>query len=142
MRGSIMDGWRALNNTALGTLSIGSYQTATAIFPGFAYLLQGTTGGTPLASPAAGDAVFYYQPIEGTRVMRLAWGTANAQPITLAFWSAHHRPGLYSLAIRNGASNRSYWRPTRKTLPTYRNTTSLPSPATRQGHGPRTILPG
>ena len=36
------------------------------------------------------------------------WGTPSAQPITLCFWSAHHRPGLYSGSIRNGAANRSY----------------------------------
>jgi hypothetical protein len=42
------------------------------------------------------------------RCARLAWGTANAQPITLAFWSYHHRAGLYSGSVRNGATNRSY----------------------------------
>ena len=39
---------------------------------------------------------------------RLAWGTANAQPITIGFWSAHHRTGLYSGSVRNNAANRSY----------------------------------
>jgi hypothetical protein len=48
------------------------------------------------------------QPIEGYRIARLAWGTTNAQPITIGFWSCHYRPGLYSGAIRNGANNRSY----------------------------------
>ena len=39
---------------------------------------------------------------------RLAWGTASAQPITIAFWSNHTVTGVYSVAVRNGATNRAY----------------------------------
>ena len=63
---------------------------------------------TAQASLGANDLAFIFQPIEGYRAARLGWGTANAQPITIGFWSAHHRTGLYSGSVRNGASNRSY----------------------------------
>jgi hypothetical protein len=56
----------------------------------------------------AGDSYTIFQVIEGWRVARLAWGTGNAQPITIGFWSAHHRTGLYSGTIRNSPPTRSY----------------------------------
>ena len=56
----------------------------------------------------AGDGVAVSQGIEGYRVSRLAWGTASANPITIAFWSKHHRIGVYSVWINNAANNRSY----------------------------------
>jgi hypothetical protein len=47
--------------------------------------------------------------IEGYRFTRLGWGTSNALPLTIAFWSAHERPGIYSVAVRNpSAYNRTY----------------------------------
>jgi hypothetical protein len=49
-----------------------------------------------------------FQPIEGYRTARLAWGTPNAQPITIGFWSSHNRTGSYSVAVVNGSSTRSY----------------------------------
>ena len=49
-----------------------------------------------------------YTSIEAYRVTRLAFGTASAQPITIAFWTAHHRTGLYSGIVRNSAANRNY----------------------------------
>jgi len=51
-------------------------------------------------------AIAHY--IEGYRAARLAWGTANAVPITVCFWSNHSRAGLYTGAIRNAAADRSY----------------------------------
>jgi hypothetical protein len=79
----------------------------TNIAPGFARSL-GVSVQTPEVSLGASDAAQIYQSIEGYRVARLAWGTANAQPITLGFWTMHHRPGLYSGAITNSAGNRCY----------------------------------
>ena len=59
-------------------------------------------------SPAAGNYCIFLQYIEGYRVARLSWGSANAQPITFAFWVQATRPGNYSGAIANGAFDRSY----------------------------------
>jgi hypothetical protein len=49
-----------------------------------------------------------YQAIEGTLVSRLGWGTASAQPLTIAFWAQHNRVGTYSVSVRNAALTRSY----------------------------------
>jgi hypothetical protein len=60
-------------------------------------------------SLAAGDFDFLNTKIEGYRAARLAWGTANAQPITISFWTRHHRPGTYTVSIRNApTNNRAY----------------------------------
>lgn len=62
-------------------------------------------------SPASGDYLFFKCPIEGFRIARLAWGTANAQPISIGFWFRCGVAGTFSLAIRNSANNRSYVTP-------------------------------
>ena len=79
-----------------------------SLFKGFEnYITVNITGAGP-ATPAAADYVFLRQPIEGWRTARLAWGTANASPITIAFWSGHQVAGVYPFAIQNSANNRSY----------------------------------
>lgn len=61
------------------------------------------------AQPAmlAGDYVILTQYIEGWRLERLAWGTANAQPLTIGFWSDHSRIGLYAGTVKNSDGTRS-----------------------------------
>jgi hypothetical protein len=102
--GYICDNWQ-LGKT--GTMVVSASQLAGANFPGFINFIQLAVS-TAEAAIAGGDFVHIYQQIEGFRIARLAWGTANAQPITLGFWSQHVRTGLYSGVIRNGAGNRAY----------------------------------
>jgi hypothetical protein len=73
-------------------------------FPGLAAM----TVGTAAASLAAGDYTVLSQYIEGTRCARLQWGSANALPLTLCFWSAHHRTGVYGGSLRNSTGTRTY----------------------------------
>jgi len=82
-------------------------QQATSPFPGTAKALR---IGIATAQPTlgAGDELSIVLPIEGTRAARLAFGTADAAPLSLGFWFSAHRPGTYSGAIRNGANNRSF----------------------------------
>ena len=113
---------------------LGSGTTSTSgkyICDGYVVYKSGTmvfSAGTSLAAPAAagitgilylvistaqptlggGDYLVINHPIEGWRTARLAWGTANAQPITIGFWSQHHRTGVYTVTINNAAGNRSY----------------------------------
>jgi hypothetical protein len=99
----LCDGWRLqFSGTMILSGGIGA-----GGFPGFTSQLFLVTP-TAQASLGANDFGCITQPIEGYRVGRLAWGTAYAQPITICFWSAHHRTGLYSGSVRNGANNRSY----------------------------------
>jgi hypothetical protein len=101
--GFICDGWRLGKD---GTSVVSALIGAGAITPGIPYQLAISVG-TAVASLAANDLVGIFQVIEGFRVSRLAWGTANAQPITIGFWTAHRRTGLYTGVVRNG-TNRSY----------------------------------
>ena len=99
------DGWRS-DTAGIVVGSVGTYP-GTSAFPSFAYCLVSLVS-TAAPTPAAGDYYIMSHPIEGYRIERLAWGAAGAQPITIAFWSAHHLQGLYSVAVRNGAANRTY----------------------------------
>ena len=70
--------------------------------PGFVNSIKLTIG----TSTGAETTVRFLKRIEGTRFSRLAFGTINAQPVTIGFWSKIHRPGLYSVGLRNGNNTR------------------------------------
>lgn len=98
-----IDGWII---GKAGTMVCNMQQVADAP-PGYTYSLKMTVG-TAEAVLAAGDLFYIYQAIESLRTARLSFGTVNAQPITLGFWTKMNRPGVYSGALRNTAVNRSY----------------------------------
>ena len=101
----ICDGWRMFFAGAMAVTAGQSLGGAIAAgFPALIYLV--TT--TAQASLNAGDYTLIVHVIEGYRIARLSWGTVNAQPITISFWSSHHRTGIYSAVVRNGATNRAY----------------------------------
>jgi hypothetical protein len=101
-----LDGW-LVSRTTSGIIQ--SYQVVNSTtFPGFSAYAQLQVQNVGPATPAAGDIVYIVMRIEGYRILRLAWGTANAQPITIGFWHAHTRTGLYSISVRNGDDTRSY----------------------------------
>jgi hypothetical protein len=64
-----------------------------------------TTADTSLA---ATQNLVVFQLIEGFNVADLGWGTANAQPITVSFFSRSSLTGTFGGSVRNGAANRSY----------------------------------
>ena len=100
-----VDGWSL---SRAGTSVVIAQQNASAgLFPGFANLLYVGVS-TAQASLGVSDFVMLGHNIEGFRSQRLSWGTANAMPITIGFWTAHARAGIYSVTIRNNAANRSY----------------------------------
>ena len=98
----ICDGWILYLG---GTMILQANPAASASVPGFSSLLAVIVS-TAEATLGAGDYAAVMQNVEGYRVSRLGWGTPGAQPLTIAFWSTHHRPGLYSVSVRNsgGAS--------------------------------------
>jgi collagen triple helix repeat protein len=99
----IVDGWKVF---LAGTMAVVAAQAAGTGFPGFQNFLQCNVN-TAQASLGANDNTTFINYIEGYRCSRLAWGTANAQPLTLGFWTMHHRPGVYSGSVRNGTNTRS-----------------------------------
>jgi hypothetical protein len=60
------------------------------------------------SSIAAGDVYYIAHAIEGFNMADLAWGTADAQTVTLSFWVRSSITGTFSGSIRNSASNRAY----------------------------------
>jgi hypothetical protein len=57
---------------------------------------------------AAADFFYVAQPIEADMVSDFAWGTANAQPVTLSFWVNSSLTGTFSGCLQNAANTRSY----------------------------------
>jgi hypothetical protein len=84
----------------------GGTQRVTSNNPGFPYQLQivSTTAYTLVAADYFGIS----QMIEADMVSDFAWGTANAQPVTLSFWAYASIIGTYSGSIQNGAASRSF----------------------------------
>ena len=105
--GYVIDNWVGSRGGS-STLTFGLYPgfgTAALGLTSFLAMLV-TTAQTTLTGT---DYAEFVQVIEGTRVSRLAWGTASAQPITIGFWTCHYRTGTYSVAVRSVATPiRSY----------------------------------
>ena len=59
-------------------------------------------------SLSTNDNFEMFQYIEGFNTSDLAWGTANAQTVTLSFWVRSSLTGTFGGAINNSAFNRSY----------------------------------
>ena len=72
---------------------------------GFINSLRNTIS-TGDATIAAGQYSGLEQSIEGLNVADLAWGTANAQPVTLSFWVRSSVTGQYTGNLRNNDSSR------------------------------------
>ena len=98
------DGWMASKN---GSTMAGSAQcyagSVGAPFQNSAVIGISAAQATILS----GDFFLVSQPFEGYRIQRLMWGTPYAQPLTLGFWTVHHRTGIYSGSIRNADGSRS-----------------------------------
>lgn len=96
----IVDQWM-MTSTVAGN----GQQVATAP-PGYTNALQFTA--TAALTIVAGTYSNLQQRIEGTRWAKLAFGSAYAQPVTIGFWSYASVTGTASVALVNGAANRSY----------------------------------
>jgi hypothetical protein len=66
------------------------------------------TVNTAQATINAADYFMIWQRIEAWRISRLGWGRASPQPITIGFWTMHHRAGTYSVTVRNATVDRGY----------------------------------
>jgi len=63
---------------------------------------------TSAYSVLTGDTFLITQRIEGYNVADLAWGTANAQTITLSFWARSSLTGTFGGSLGNVNASRSY----------------------------------
>ena len=60
------------------------------------------------ASLAAAQFAFVRHNIEGTNFSDLGWGSANAQTVTLSFWTRSSLTGTFGGSVMNSAQNRVY----------------------------------
>jgi hypothetical protein len=79
--------------------SKGTWQRVANNLAGFPYCLSFISSSA--YSPLAGDTFYFSQVIEADMASDFAWGTANAQPVTLSFWVQANAAGTYSGAIAN-----------------------------------------
>lgn len=63
---------------------------------------------TSAYSVLTGDYFTLRQAIEGFNTYDFAWGTANAQPVTLSFWVRSSLTGTFGGSFQNNTSARSY----------------------------------
>jgi hypothetical protein len=56
----------------------------------------------------SGDIYEFIQYIEGFNTADLAWGTANAQTVTVSFWVRSSLTGTFGGALQNSGATRSY----------------------------------
>ena len=94
----LVDRWRSWFDP--GTYS---FQQVTDAPAGFTNSLRVTKTNTTQSSYG-----FIAQYIEGFNCADLAFGTANAQPVTVSFWVKSSVTGAFTVAIGNSAENRWY----------------------------------
>lgn len=100
------DGWNVWCNGAVQALA--SPYTDPAMPPGFQKFIRIYCTVPVAGALAAGDSASFIHYIEGYRVARLQWGTANAQPLTLGFWIKTPFAGNAALTVANPSANRAY----------------------------------
>jgi hypothetical protein len=103
----IADGWQVCSAGAQSISFCGQAGVGPAPPPGYAGSVA-VWANVANPTPAVTDYLFLRHLIEATRISRLAWGTANAQPISIGFWFFSAEVKIYSLSIRNATSDRSY----------------------------------
>jgi hypothetical protein len=98
-----LDRWQAFLPDVISKFSVQQSSTAPN---GFINSLLVTS--TSAYSVGASERFAIRQLIEGLNVSDLAWGTANAQTVTLSFWVRSSLTGTFGGAISNNANDRSY----------------------------------
>lgn len=100
-----IDRWRYFASQA-SKITMGQNQGSVTPPAGFTNYLGLTSSSA--YSVLAADFFGYQQFIEGLNASDLAWGTANAQAVTLSFWVRSSLTGTFGGSIQNSGTNRSY----------------------------------
>jgi len=106
----VVDGWTgACTLTGGGKVDFYQQPLPTEI-PGLTNCLQ--IGIATAQASIGADFVRFTHRIEGYRFSRVAWGTANAQAVTVGFWVRAALSGTYRALIGNsGLSSTTAWMP-------------------------------
>jgi hypothetical protein len=100
-----LDRWAAL---ATATSKYSVQQNAAAVTPPAGFINYLGVTSLSAYSISSSDAFWLAQRVEGLNVADLAWGTANAQTVTLSFWVRSSLTGTFGGSIQNSARDRSY----------------------------------
>jgi hypothetical protein len=98
-----LDRWLGIRVGGTSTLAV---QQSTVAPTGFTNSLLVTAGSG--ATPSGTEERSLNTRIEGFNVADLAWGTANAAPVTLSFWVRSSVTGTFGVVLGNGGFNRSF----------------------------------
>jgi hypothetical protein len=100
-----LDRWKT-GNTQTSKFTV--QQNAGSVTPpaGFSNYLGVTSSSA--YSVTSTDEFTVFQPIEGFNFSDIAWGTANAQTVTVSFWVRSSLTGTFGGALNNSALNRVY----------------------------------
>ena len=98
-----LDRWRVRTDSD-GVVSVQQVSDAPS---GFVNSLK-TTVTTVDSSLGASQSYFLSHLIEGFNIADLAWGTADAQPVTISFRVKSSLTGTFGCSLENSAENRSY----------------------------------
>lgn len=104
-----IDRWKITNNTD-GTLTMSRGTDGPSTKDGnFKYYLQMNVDTADTNMAAAQYAGAFYK-VEGYDFDHVGYGTSNARTMTLSFYHAHSKAGVYCVALRNdgGGSNRNF----------------------------------
>jgi hypothetical protein len=83
-------------------------QNAASVTPPFGFTNYLGATSSSAYSILTADYFLLSQYIEGFNAADLAWGTANAQAVTLSFWVRSSLTGTFGGALVNSAQTRSY----------------------------------
>jgi hypothetical protein len=101
-----LDRWQfGLTQPSKFAIKQASNQASTIPF-GFPNFLQCTSQSA--FTPAATDTFYIGQRIEADMISDFAWGTPNAQPVTLSFWANSTQAGTYGGVLTGANPLRSY----------------------------------
>jgi hypothetical protein len=107
----VADQWMGLYVHAANTAVIKSQQVSligsAALGNMFPNGMQ-ITATTALTSPASGDCVQLYQPIEASRLAKLGYGNALGSPSTFTFWVNATVSGTATFQLKNAVPNRTF----------------------------------
>jgi hypothetical protein len=96
----VCDGWLISLGGLPGPVVTCQQVIGGGFIPGLPNVLLGTVT-TAKPALATTDVAALQTRIEGYRAARLGFGASGAKPVTISFWTAHHRVGTYSVSIRN-----------------------------------------
>jgi len=90
----------------IATVNLGQNLNAVTPPAGFSYYLGMQVTATATASASQYTNFQHY--VEGYNMGDLAWGTANAKPITISFWVRSSLTGTYGIGVQNAGSDYGY----------------------------------